>query len=566
MSRFRVPGRVRARARAFRRAAGVIVAFVVALGLGLGTAPAAVAAPTDDSEALARFLHGSVSGTDLDAIIALQGALAETPSGAASVDDPLSVSVLEALDIDIPGGIQLVGTGGLLTLGAIAQFAEAEADGAAAAGAGAVSNDGAVAIDGASGPISDAQLSLTPVLDGSSVVDALDITTGTLAATAGQQGIATPTSDYLIEGLTIGLESPLVSAIGSQLSTAVAGLQATLDTLQADLDTALDADLDLGALGSVSASAVVTVPTLSDALPSGPIVDAGGVTVDLVAGTLSIDLATVLLGAGLDLNDLSPNTELLSGAVLDAITDAVVDTLASIVQGVLDDVVAMIDAMTLSGDVGVTTFLGGVTITLGGPLSAPTAVVQPSGVVDLVLALLISSLSELTDPVLAQVAGVTAVLFGQVAGFQTTTGALITDLADDVAAPVFDAVDDVLTLTANVQPTELGGTGDLGAGSFTVRALSIGLLGGVATLDLASATVRGSLVIVPDPDPDPDPDPLPDPDPDPDPDPPLVPAAAYPPALALTGSDVALVLAAGLLGGFSGILILVVRRGVRSLR
>ena len=94
-------GTPRALFRGARRLAAGLVTAAVALALGLGAAPAAVAAPSDDSEALARFLHGTVTGTDLDAIVALHGALAETPSGDASVDDPLSVSVLDALDIDL---------------------------------------------------------------------------------------------------------------------------------------------------------------------------------------------------------------------------------------------------------------------------------------------------------------------------------------------------------------------------------------------------------------------------------------------------------------------------------
>ncbi len=90
----------------------------------------------------------------------------------------------------------------------------------------------------------------------------------------------------------------------------------------------------------------------------------GGITASLADGSLTIDLGKILKNAGLDLNNLCPNTSLVKYLV-----DALAKLPAAIGQ-LLDDVIAKVNSS-----------LGAVTVTVAGvPLSlkALTAVVQPA--------------------------------------------------------------------------------------------------------------------------------------------------------------------------------------------
>src|SRR5690625_278485 len=145
-----------------RRNAKRAFAAVAAVSLGVvGLAPAAMAAPEDQSEAEGRLLSGG-------GIVYLNGLGALAP--AYSADDsfpeesvsPLSLEVLQALDIDLGGGVQLFGENGVIGVGALGQYANTE--GAVPfASSGAVNADGSIAIGGG-GPADDAYLDLTPLL------------------------------------------------------------------------------------------------------------------------------------------------------------------------------------------------------------------------------------------------------------------------------------------------------------------------------------------------------------------------------------------------------------------
>ena len=152
------PGRRgRTRSVAIAAATGLVGALVLS---GAG----ANAAPGDLSEAEGRFLSGTVAGLDLDTVAALEGALAETPSGTPLDTHPLSAEVLSALEIDLTGALQLLGPNGVLALGAVNQYAEANPDGSARAASGAVSDQGAISVGGSAEFPSDARLELTQLL------------------------------------------------------------------------------------------------------------------------------------------------------------------------------------------------------------------------------------------------------------------------------------------------------------------------------------------------------------------------------------------------------------------
>jgi LPXTG-motif cell wall-anchored protein len=496
------------KALGFIAGAGV-VALAVTGASGLG----ALADPTDDSEAQGKFLDGSVAGIDLDTLIALQNALAETPSGVAAADVPLGIDVLNGtVALSLPA-INLLGENALLQLGAVEQVAQADANGDAFAGSGAVSDSsGAIAIDDEPGDdVANASLDVTDLLgefDLDEVASALRFEIGALASRAQEVGDVVD-SEYLISGLTLDLESALVEDLYGDLDGAISGIDTSVLTEALnDLDL-VDLGIDLGPLISVDVAANigVSLPSLSDLLTTGVIENAtGSVGIDLASGLIQVDIEQLLIDQDLDINDLAPNTPLLSGAVLDGLTTAVLSTVTGIVQTVLSQVVGGIGltgAVTLDVT-GLVIPLAEVDLGVSGTLAAPVVDADAGGLVgdlltELLGALGIDSLDVLEDTL----EGLIGLVFNGaiVDALETTvTGLLATLNLGEVLEPVLGVLSQIVGLTANVQPTALTvpQPGDLGAGSFTVRALQISLLPlagatPLAVVDLASSTVRGTV-------------------------------------------------------------------------
>src|SRR5699024_981253 len=96
--------------------------------------------------------------------------------------------------------------------------------------------------------------------------------------------------------------------------------------------------------------------------------ESSGVTVDLVEGTVTVDRET-LLAANPDLpnlNEMDPNSQLLSGevtaAIADGITQAITDVVTEVVSGLQDTIAAtelglVADVQLLFGAVGITVTL-----------------------------------------------------------------------------------------------------------------------------------------------------------------------------------------------------------------
>ncbi|MBA8921800.1 choice-of-anchor G family protein [Nesterenkonia jeotgali] len=133
----------------WRRWTAYASSLALAAGLTMaGTVPAS-AAPEDVSEGLGQFLGGDAAGLNLDAIVELQGAYAENPSGTNPVSaTPLSAELLNSVGVDLGGSLQLLGPNGILQLGTVNQFGEATDEGDARAAAGAVSDQGAISVGG----------------------------------------------------------------------------------------------------------------------------------------------------------------------------------------------------------------------------------------------------------------------------------------------------------------------------------------------------------------------------------------------------------------------------------
>ena len=355
-------------------------------------------------------------------------------------------------------------------------------------------------------------------------------------------------SDYTVGDLIIDLKSPAVGGVTQLLGGAVDGLVGpaldgligsggALETFATALADALATGLVVGSAGlligsdvNVNGLAINGLDSfgadLVQTLLTEPLSNAdGSVTITLSDGSLHLDLAGLLVEAGYanGLNDLPPNFDVLSPAMITAIqagiTDALVGTspnsLFSKLNAVMEsallnlefvvDLDATLRALFLPAASGSIVIRG----TLGQFLD-PGSHGQPT--VDTDLNVFGVNLSVITDVLARVLTGViggsgTAVLAAIAAitnGLQPALNAITATVAGALA-PVLSLLNWLVNIRINEQPTEplfVPGNppidpqhGDLGPGSFTVRALSFTLLPLVfdlLKLDFASASVKGT--------------------------------------------------------------------------
>ncbi|MBA8989458.1 LPXTG-motif cell wall-anchored protein [Curtobacterium pusillum] len=416
------------------RTQGIAVITAALLGAGgsvLAAAPATAAPAASTSEG--RFLSGSALGIDLDDILSVTPADAVNTGGATVTDvHPLDVTALNAVNVDIGDGLNLLGDNGILTLGAANQYAQANPDGSSLAASGAVTNTGGIGVGGQDGvPQANATLDLSGLIgtDAAGALADLQVEVGAVSATAAQAAgpDGAQTGDYGIEGLDMTLTSPALGDTVTGLRTTLNGLQPTVDNLQTLLQV-------LGPLVEVSG-----IPNLTSVLDSATNVTSadGSITANLQTGAITIDVAAVLTNAGLDLNDLPANTQLLP-YITDALTTQLLPAITAALQGVVSQL---------------TTSLQNLTVTVAG-LPVDAGEVLP-----------------IVNPVLEQVVA--------------PINDVIDGLGSTVITPLADALTDVVSLQGNVQETS--------AGVFTQRALRVGLLPNAETpaavVNLASASV-----------------------------------------------------------------------------
>ncbi|WTM15223.1 choice-of-anchor G family protein [Isoptericola halotolerans] len=492
-------------------AAGVVGAAALA------GVPAASAAPTDDSEALGKFLGGSAGTIDLDDLATVEGALAEYPSGSELETNPLAADVLNALSVDLGGGLSLFGDTGLIELGAVNQYASADDTGAAAA-SGAVSDQGAIEVGGSTEFPSDANVTLTPLLADAGLDDVLsqlDLELGALSSTATWAPDGEPVGDYQIAGSTFQMESPAVSGIATlvddevvpEVDDAVGSLVGPEGLLSDALGTIDVLAPVLAALGSeLTVDSAITLDTEA---ALDPVLDQDfgdeGVVINVGAGTIDVDLDTILGGEG-SLNGFDPNTEVLSADALAAITDglsAALDDLTLALVGAVDTALqAAALTFTAQGDIlGVASLDITLDSTVGDVVDGT---VDPSDAsITVVLGVLPVTL-PLGDLTNALAGPLNDVLFDESTGLVSTlAGTIDTTVVDPTLAtlsPALQALNTVVSLVANVQeqPGELPAHDPTGTESFTQRALTLTLLPGgtpLAQVDLASSTVRAVEVL-----------------------------------------------------------------------
>jgi hypothetical protein len=286
------------------------IAVLAAVGLvatGMMAPSASAAAPV--SQATGRFLSGAIGSTSLDKLAALNGESAVNTGGAAvTKQHSLSASLLGQQLLNLPNGVELPG-GGVLTLGAVNQYAQANPDGSSHGASGAVTNSGAVGLGNGGAPQSNATLVLgdVPSIPGISTggipsFARLTASIGALAATADQSkgSHGAQIGHYEIASLKVGVSSPLLAGTIKQLTGQLTG----------QLDQLTGAGLKVPALGTVGSC---NAASLARALAAfGDISFGGGaITGSLTGGNLTVDVARLLKAVlNLDLNNLPPNTHL----------------------------------------------------------------------------------------------------------------------------------------------------------------------------------------------------------------------------------------------------------------
>lgn len=460
-----------------RQGVALGVTTVVSAGAVVAGAGVAQAADKPVSQSKGVFLSGSALGLNLDDLVKLHSAAASNAGDKAVVKqlNPLGVSLLGSLDVPLGTGLNLLKGNGLLQLGAVNQAAIAKKDGSAVGASGAVTDSGAIAVGGNENvPASTAKLDLGALLGSTLGTDLvgglvdLDLSVGAISASAnqakGENG--KQTGDYRIADLKLELQSPLLSGLLGTLN--LGGLQGQLNGLETGLltDGLLDGLLDdvlgglLGGLlgnGETRSADVVGIPVLSDIVADQDLtLGSGAVTVNLSNGKITVDVEALLKQLGLDLNNLPPNTELVS-KILNAVVDNVGDLVKDAVNDLLDDITNAVENITVQ-----------VTSTVGGVDSLLAPVTQ-----------IVDRVQELLDPILDTVLN--------------PVQDLLSDVAGPLLDPIFDALEDVLSIRVNVQ--------NKSGGAFTQRAIQIRVLpdgagvttaaagDSLATVNLASATV-----------------------------------------------------------------------------
>ncbi|GGR53936.1 Ig-like domain-containing protein [Nocardioides luteus] len=460
--------------------------------MAVGISPAAYADQGDASQSSAQFLSGSLlTGIDLSAIAGIAGAQAEHTDGqepsAPTVDEAdLDVTALSAIGLNLPG-IDL-SLGDLLHLEAVVQEATAEDD----------------AVSSAHTETAGASLDLTALLGQTQVLDRAALDLGAVGSSArlepdpDNSGQWVVTRDHNVAQATLDLHSPVVGDIGTTTNNAVGTLNTTVNGLTDVIETALNGavggiiNLVGGVTGTASTNTSVTVNSRLDEavneVLSTPL-ETDLVTIDPLTGQVTVNLA-----GGLDLNNLPPNSTLLSPEVMQQVSADVAKLLAQLQSNLNDILTNALDYIDISITSDTTlrdpifgTTLGGLNIGYTGTLGALVDGERPitadgSGV----LAPLDGLLGPITNILVPAIGGaVDTALNTALATAGTAVDTVVTE-ATNALAPVLEGLTDVVAVNLNVQ-NDVGGTG---AGPYSVTAAQVTLLGSdAAQIDLATSTV-----------------------------------------------------------------------------
>ncbi|MGN8049872.1 choice-of-anchor G family protein [Curtobacterium sp. 22159] len=521
-------GRARRRAPGDRRLllrSGVVATVTALIAATVAIQPAA-AAQTDVSEAEGVLLSGS-GIVDLDGIAQLGGAYSArgATTGGGTTNQPLDLTALDAVGVDLGNDIDLLGQNGILTLGVDGQYATTSANGATAS-SGLLTNDGGIGVGTGSGTGA-ATLDLNPLFGrvgaDTTVLSNAQLQIGALASTlsATRGASVTTTSDYRIAGADLQLTSPAVQGLTASLrdqlrsvSSSVNGvfgtggaLQGTTGTVTTQIQTLLRQAL----LGTVNVSGTnITAnvdlnldDTLTQVLQR-PLTD-GAVTITPSTGAITVDLDELTT-----LNDQPANTPVLTAAAVDSINRSITTILGTQLPTALQTaVVNTIDSTAVRVDVTTNaTVLGQPAAALGLQIDttlgalAGTATATPTVTSSGSLAGLPLPLGTVLAPVVSGTivptlqTALRPVIGGTALAQLGTTLTNTTTAVATALSPVVLLLRQVIDLTVNAQDTTTGFRDARGydPGSRSVHALRLSILPGpdVATVDLATSTVRAT--------------------------------------------------------------------------
>lgn len=466
------------------------------------------AATGASSHALGQFLSGTLLGGNLNTVAGIEGASASyidgvTPGVSSMIPSSLDITALNNLaTIDIPA-ISLLPFNQLIQLGLANQFAESMSGGVSRAASGAVDNTGAIDTTAAQSFTSDATITLDTLLPHISglngVISNSDITLGAITGVAALDAAkstalaasCTNNSDpnqcrgYNLASATVNLTSPLVGGltthIGEIVGTLNEDLNGLISVLTASITRVVDSHLVdnpiLTVLGAVDLDPIVVQlhANLSDAL--APILEqtisVNGVSISLSSGQVSVDLARLL-----DLNSLPPNSNLLTPAVLQAISTQIA-SLLDIVQSQINEVINATLSnvnVTISGGVSlavpiVGTPLGSVGLSYDGSLQA---LLDGSSPISLSTNILGLDLSPITSPLLSELQSLLSTILSTAETAVSKAGTAIDSSVTyltNALSPLFGIINQIVPITVNVQENNQDGDG-----TFTEVAIRIQLL------------------------------------------------------------------------------------------
>ncbi|BDZ51667.1 hypothetical protein GCM10025867_39080 [Frondihabitans sucicola] len=491
----------------------------------------AQAATGDVSEAEGSLLSGS-GIVDLDTVAQLGSAYSASTAGGSMgvVANPLDLTAVNALGVNLGNGVRLLGNNGLLTLGVAGQYANSSAT-KSTASAGVVGSDGSIAV-GSGTPGNASSLNLTPLLSRvgatAAVASAAQLDIGALASqiTATRGATVSTTSSYGIASADFTVTSPAVGALNTSLQTTVNQVGSDLNNLTSNtgalngvvtgttggLTSAINT-LGLGVLSlngtSLTASisglnlSAVTAPILAQTYTSGP------VTINPSTGKIVIDLNTLQA-----LNGQPANTKLLSTAALQSIvTGAIQDILVTQLPAALNTaVVAAIGAATINATLTAkVSLLGGNVATLKVDIATTLGnLLKPTGRAPLTISATITPLflgglsvsSAILNPLLQPVidntlAPLLAGVFSPTVNGVTATLAAVTTPVNATLGALTGILNQLVSVTVNAQDSagfqDARGTD---AGSKSVHALQLSILPllDAATVNLATSTVNATTV------------------------------------------------------------------------
>ncbi len=510
---------------------GGVVATVAALIAATVAVQPAAAAPTDVNQAEGVLVSGS-GIADIDTLAQLASAYSARgqAAGGGTTAQPVDLTALNALDVDLGNDVDLLGQNGILTLGVADQYASTTATGATAS-SGVVANDGGIGVGtGTTG--TGATVNLNPLLgrvgaDTSLLADAqlsVGAIASTITATRGQT--VTTSSDYRIAGATLRLQSPAVQGL-------TGALQQDLRTYSGTVNSTIGAN---GALSGVTTQLTATLQQLLRTTLLGSAVTVNGTTVTasvnlnlddtltqvlrqpLTDGAVTLVPSTGVVTVDLDrlttLNGQPANTSVLTAATVASINSSIATILGTQLPTALQTaVVNTVNSTAVRVDVTaqVGTALGQLTpigiridSTLGQLAGStpgqPTITVTqgPLGL-DVLGGLLTPAVRTIVVPAVQNL--VRPLVTGTALTNLGTTLTGTTSAVSRLLAPAVVLIRQAIDITVNAQDTTTGfrdprGTDD---GSRSVHALRLAVLPGVnaSTVDLATSTVRTTAFTAP---------------------------------------------------------------------